>query len=90
MASSEGTGGGSDSALFSKLGGAFFGGPNSPQKVIANVRGLLANRLSGSISDTGNLEFMMRGAPQCGSIRGENVDEVVKCPFCFSSLSNKV
>lgn len=54
MASSEGTGGGSESALFSKLGGAFFGGPNSPQKVIANVRGLLANRLTGAIPDTGN------------------------------------
>lgn len=52
MASSEGTSGG-DSALFSKLGGAFFGGSNSPQKVIANVRGLLANRLTGAIPDTG-------------------------------------
>ena len=54
MASSEGTSGG-ESALFSKLGGAFFGGPNSPQKVIANVRGLLANRLTGAIPDTGRL-----------------------------------
>lgn len=59
MASSEGTGGGSDSALFSKLGGAFFGGPNSPQKVIANVRGLLANRLTGAIPDTGNSAGIM-------------------------------
>lgn len=52
MASSEGSSGG-ESALFSKLGGAFFGGPNSPQKVIANVRGLLVNRLTGAIPDTG-------------------------------------
>lgn len=52
MASSEGPSGG-ESALFSKLGGAFFGGPNSPQKVIANVRGILANRLTGAIPDTG-------------------------------------
>lgn len=58
MASSEGAGGG-ESALFSKLGGAFFGGPNSPQKVIANVRGLLANRLTGAIPDTG--ESQRRG-----------------------------
>lgn len=52
MASSEGPSGG-ESALFSKLGGALFGGPNSPQKVIANVRGILANRLTGAIPDTG-------------------------------------
>lgn len=52
VASSESTSGG-DSALFSKLGGAFFGGSNSPQKVIANVRGLLANRLTGALPDTG-------------------------------------
>lgn len=56
MASSEGPSGG-ESALFSKLGGAFFGGPNSPQKVIANVRGILANRLTGAIPDTGWLQF---------------------------------
>lgn len=53
--SSEGPSG--ESALFSKLGGAFFGGPNSPQKVIANVRGILANRLTGAIPDTGWLKF---------------------------------
>lgn len=53
MASSEGASGG-DSALFSKLGGAIFGGSNSPQRVIANVRGLLANRITGAIPDTGN------------------------------------
>lgn len=58
MASSEGAAGGGESALFSKLGGAFFGGPNSPQKVIANVRGL-ANRLSGAIPDTGKLKYMI-------------------------------
>lgn len=52
MASSEGASGG-DSALFSKLGGAIFGGSNSPQRVIANVRGLLANRITGAIPDTG-------------------------------------
>lgn len=52
MASSDSTSGG-DSALLTKLGGAFFGGSNSPQKVIANVRGLLANRLTGAIPDTG-------------------------------------
>lgn len=52
VASSESTSGG-DSALFSKLGGAFFGGSNSPQKVIANVRGLLANRLTGARPDSG-------------------------------------
>lgn len=57
MASSEGPSGG-ESALFSKLGGAFFGGPNSPQKVIANVRGILANRLTGAIPDTGWLNFI--------------------------------
>lgn len=51
MASSEGRSGG-ESALFSKLGGALFGGPNSPQKVLANVRGLLATRLTNSL-DTG-------------------------------------
>lgn len=55
MASSEGASGG-DSALFSKLGGAIFGGSNSPQRVIANVRGLLANRITGAIPDTGKLE----------------------------------
>lgn len=54
MASSEGTSGG-DSALFSKLGGAIFGGSNSPQRVIANVRGLLANRITGAIPDTGKI-----------------------------------
>lgn len=53
MASSEGASGGGDSALFSKLGGAIFGGSNSPQRVIANVRGLLANRITGAIPDTG-------------------------------------
>lgn len=52
VASSGGAASGGESALFSKLGGAFFGGPNSPQKVIANVRGL-ANRLTGAIPDTG-------------------------------------
>lgn len=56
VASSEGPSGG-ESALFSKLGGAFFGGPNSPQKVIANVRGILANRLTGAIPDTGWLKI---------------------------------
>lgn len=55
VASSEGPSGG-ESALFSKL--AFFGGPNSPQKVIANVRGILANRLTGAIPDTGLLSIL--------------------------------
>lgn len=52
VASSEGTSGG-DSALLTKLGGAFFGASNSPQKVVSNVRGLLAKQLIGNISDTG-------------------------------------
>lgn len=52
MASSESTSGG-DSALLSKLGGAIFSGSNSPQRVIANVRGILANRITGAIPDAG-------------------------------------
>lgn len=59
MASSEGSSGG-ESALFSKLGGAFFGGPNSPQKVIGNVRGFLANRLTGAIPDTGMFPYQSK------------------------------
>lgn len=64
MASSEGRSGG-ESALFSKLGGALFGGPNSPQKVLANVRGLLATRLTNSL-DTGkniiqSLNYLISG-----------------------------
>lgn len=62
MASSEGSnsgGGGSsssgDSALFSKLGGAIFGASGSPQKVVTNIRGFFANRITGALPEAGQL-----------------------------------
>lgn len=60
MASSENSSGGGESALFSKLGGSFFGGPNSPRRVIANVRGLFAHRLTGAIPDTGKKNIYVK------------------------------
>lgn len=58
MASSEGPSGG-ESTLFSKLGGAIFGGPNSPQRVVTNIRGFLANRLPGNLPDTGRIILIL-------------------------------
>lgn len=52
MASAEGNSGGETSALFTKLGGSIFGASGSPQRVVTNIRGYLANRI-GSIPDTG-------------------------------------
>lgn len=57
MASSEenNSGAESSSALFSKFGGSIFGGNNSPQKVVTNIRGFITNRFAGAIPvpDTG-------------------------------------
>lgn len=46
---------GGDSALLSKLGGAFFGASGSPQRVVTNIRGFLANRITGALPETGQL-----------------------------------
>lgn len=56
MASSEekDIGGEPSSALLSKLGGSFFGAvKGSPQKVVTNVKGFIADRISGAIPDPG-------------------------------------
>lgn len=50
---SSSTSNGGDSALLSKLGGAFFGASGSPQRVVTNIRGFLANRITGALPETG-------------------------------------
>lgn len=57
MASSEekDNGGEPSSALLSKLGGSLFGAvKGSPQKVVTNVKGFIADRITGAIPDPGN------------------------------------
>lgn len=56
MASSEekDNGGEPSSALLSKLGGSLFGAvKGSPHKVVTNVKGFIADRISGAIPDPG-------------------------------------
>lgn len=81
MASSDGTSG-TDSALLSKLGGAFFGGSNSPQKVIANVRGILANRLTGALPDTGK--------PKLSSKKKKETESAKVCRSIFVASKFKI